>query len=156
MLNWKKPKFIPGTILLCQFREWHTGYSRSKMIFLWSVVVKELKTRANCLWLWMSEEIVLIRWVSYEHLSSLFGLKGMDVATAALLENLFNFRLINMKSKKGKKYIKLWINNWKARLGTDWLFFLQWGKNGLEILEINWKMQDSWVFSLPDVRNYAQ
>lgn len=31
----------------------------------------------------------------------------MDVATAALLENLFNFRLINMKSKKGKKYIKL-------------------------------------------------
>lgn len=51
----------------------------------------------------MSEEIVLIQWVSYEHLSSVFGLKGIDVATAALLENLFNFRLINMKGKKKEK-----------------------------------------------------
>lgn len=109
--NWKKQtKVILGIILLCQFIEWHTEYRGSKMFFLWSVVVKELTTRANCLWLWMSEEIVLIQRVSYEHLRSVYGLKGIDVATAALLENSFNFQLINTKGKK-KEYIKLGIND---------------------------------------------
>lgn len=59
----------------------------------------------------MSEEIVLIQRVSYEHLRSVYGLKGIDVATAALLENLFNFQLINTKGKKKRIY----------QIGNKWL-----------------------------------